>query len=136
MAIEITRVPNADASEPEERVFALQVIGKVEKADFDVLGPRLDGVLEEHGKLSLLIELVDFEGWTAGAAWEDIKFALKHFSDIERIAVVGDSRWEHGMTVLAKPFTAADVRYFDVEDKEAAARWVRQRNPRDDGEPQ
>lgn len=124
MTIEFTRVPNADAKEPEELVVALQVIGKLQKPDFDVLGPRLDVLLEHHGKLKLLVELVDFEGWTAGAAWEDIKFALKHFNDIERIAIVGDKRWEKGMAVVAKPFTAADVRYFDVEDRETASAWI------------
>jgi len=28
-----------------------------------------------------------FKGWTAGALWEDTKFAAKHFNDIDRIAV-------------------------------------------------
>lgn len=124
MTIEFTKVPNADAKEPEDRVVTLQVIGKLQKPDFDVFGPRLDVLLEHHGKLKLLIELVDFEGWTAGAAWEDIKFALKHFNDIERIAVVGDRQWEKGIAVLAKPFTAAEVRYFDVEDRESANSWI------------
>lgn len=126
MTIEFTRVPNADAREPEELVVALQVIGTLQKSDFEVLGPRLDVLLEQHGKLRLFVELVDFEGWTAGAAWEDVKLALKHFRDIERIAVVGESRWEKGIAVLAKPFTAAEVRYFDVEERVSAQSWIQE----------
>ncbi|HXV64045.1 MAG TPA: STAS/SEC14 domain-containing protein [Vicinamibacteria bacterium] len=126
MTIEFTSVPNADAKEPKDLFVALQVIGRLEKSDFDVLGPRLNVLLEQHGKLKLLVELVAFEGWTAGAAWEDIKLALRHFRDIERIAVVGERRWEKGIAVLAKPFTAAELRYFDVQERESAESWVKE----------
>ena len=40
----------------------------------------------------------DFHGWDAGALWEDIKFDLKHFSDIERVAMVGEKKWQKGMS--------------------------------------
>lgn len=126
MAIEFTQVPNADAKRPEDLVAALQFIGRLEKSDFEVFGARLDVLLERHGKLNLLVELVDFEGWTVGAAWEDMRIAFQHFGDIERIAVMGESRWEKGVTVLAKLFTAAEVRYFDVGDKVSAESWVQE----------
>ena len=40
--------------------------------------------------------MTGFQGWDAGAAWEDLKFDLKHFGDIERLAMVGDKKWQHG----------------------------------------
>ncbi len=66
-----------------------------------------------------------FKGWTAGALWEDTKFAAKHFNDIDRIAVVGESRWQRGVAVFFKPYTAADVRYFDMAAVKEARRWIR-----------
>jgi len=30
--------------------------------------------------------MTGFHGWDAGALWEDIKFDIKHFGDIERLA--------------------------------------------------
>ncbi|SFI52823.1 hypothetical protein SAMN05428978_10159 [Nitrosomonas sp. Nm34] len=42
----------------------------------------------------MLVELVHFHGSTAGAAWEDTKFAVRQFNDIERLAIVGDKAWE------------------------------------------
>ena len=68
----------------------------------------------------------DFEGWTAGALWEDTKFAAKHFNDIERVAVVGEARWQKGITVFGKPFTSADVRYFDMQEIDRAREWIRE----------
>mgnify|MGYP006185093905 CR=1 FL=1 len=46
----------------------------------------VDEHIKEHGKLRVLLILQDFHGWTAGAMWEDSKFDLKHWRDIERLA--------------------------------------------------
>ena len=40
----------------------------------------------------VLFDMTDFEGWESGAMWEEIKFDLRHFADIERLAVVGDTK--------------------------------------------
>ncbi|MCG8511193.1 MAG: STAS/SEC14 domain-containing protein, partial [Rhodospirillales bacterium] len=63
-------------------------------------------------------------GWTMSALWDDLKFDLKHFNDIERLAMVGDRKWEQGMAAFCKPFTTATVRYFDVKDMDDARQWV------------
>ena len=102
----------------------LKLTGRFEKQDFDVLVPELEAHIKTHGKISMMLELLDFEGWSIGAAWEDTKFALRHFSDIERIAVVGDKSWEKGMTYFFRAFTHAKVVYFDVEEREEALTWL------------
>jgi hypothetical protein len=66
----------------------------------------------------------DFHGWEASALWQDIKFDFKHFADIERLAMVGDKKWEKWMSDFCRPFTTAKIRYFGKEEAEAAQRWV------------
>lgn len=127
MTIELTLVPNADAEAPAETIVAIQAIGTLDKTDYEVFGTQLDEMVRQHGGIRLFIELVDFQGWTAGAAWEDVKLGVRHFSNIERIAVVGETRFQKGMTALAKPFTAAKVRYFDVENQADAEDWIKQK---------
>lgn len=56
----------------------------------------------------------DFHGWELAAAWEDTKFSMRHFHDSERLAMVGEKAWQHWMAVFCKPFTKADVRYFEA----------------------
>ena len=73
------------------------------------------------------MELHDFRGWTVGALWEDTKFAARHFNDLERLAVVGEKKWEKGLAFFAKPFTTAAVRYFDMTEREKARAWIRER---------
>ena len=75
--------------------------------------------MREHGKLRLLFDMTGFHGWEVSAAWEDFKFGVEHFADIERLAMVGETRWQHGMATFCKPFTTATVRYFDRADAAA-----------------
>jgi hypothetical protein len=98
--------------------------GKLESQDYDHFVPEVDRLTKKYGKIRMLVELVDFHGWTAGALWEDTKFAARHFSDIERLAIVGDQKWEKGMAVFCKPFTLASVRYFDRQEIDKARDWL------------
>ena len=60
----------------------------------------------------------------AGALWDEIKLDIRHFADIERLAVVGDKKWEHDMVTFYKPFTKATIRYFDQADAAEARTWL------------
>ena len=98
--------------------------GKLTKADYEHFVPEVERLIAEHGKIRVLFEMRDFHGWDVGALWEDIKFDLKHFSDIERLALVGERKWEKGMAVFCKPFTTAKIRYFDRTETEEARQWT------------
>lgn len=111
---------------PAGKIVTLRIKEKLSRDDYDEFVPMIEGMMEDNSKIRLLVELRDFEGWTAGALWEDTKFAARHFNDIERLAVVGDKRWEKGVTVFIKPFTKADVRYFDRNVIDEARQWVRE----------
>ena len=41
-------------------------------------------------------------------------------------AVVGEKRWQKGMTTFCKPFTKAEIRYFHPEQAEEARSWLQQ----------
>jgi hypothetical protein len=106
------------------KLVAVQVTGKLVKADYERCVPELDRLIRQHGKLCLLFELTDFHGWEAGALWDEIKLDIKHFADIERLAVVGDKKWEHDMVTFYKPFTKATIRYFDQANAAEARKWL------------
>src|SRR5580704_11474729 len=98
------------------KLFVVHVTGKLTKVDYQQFVPEFERLVRLIGKLRVLFDMTGFHGWDAGALWEDIKFDLKHFADIERIAMVGDKKWQHGMAAFCKPFTKATVRYFDQAD--------------------
>jgi hypothetical protein len=86
--------------------------------------PEVERLIDQAGKIRILFEMVDFHGWKAGALWQDIKFDVRHFSDIERLALVGDKKWERGMSAFCRPFTTAKIKYFDLSQKEQAQEWI------------
>src|ERR1043166_215829 len=95
------------------KVLEVHVNGTLAKTDYKQFVPEVDRLVEQHGKIRVLLDMTDFHGWSAGGLWEDIKFDLKHFSDIERVAMVGEKKWHKGMSKVCRPFTTAKIRYFD-----------------------
>jgi hypothetical protein len=110
--------------ENDGKILIVHVAGTLARADYGPFVSEFERLLRLHGKLRLLFDMTGFHGWHAGAAWEDLKFDLRHFGDIERIAMVGDKQWEHGMAAFFKPFTKATTRYFDQADAAAARHWL------------
>jgi hypothetical protein len=110
--------------EKNVKVLEVKVSGKLSKEDYEQFVPESERLIEKFGKIRILFEMQDFHGWDAGALWEDIKFDVKHFSDIERLAFVGDKVWEKGMSVFCKPFTTAQIRYFEPPQRQQAIEWL------------
>ena len=107
------------------RLCVIQLSGKLTREDYGHLVPAMELLIKKHGKISLLVRLHDFHGWTVGAFWEDLKFDVKHFRDFERLAVVGEKKWHKRMAQLCKPFTTAKIRYFDQSQAAEALEWVK-----------
>lgn len=106
------------------KLLEVSLTGKLVKEDYDTFVPAVDAAIKAHGKLRMLVGMHDFHGWTAGAAWEDTKFGARHFFDLERLAMVGETKWQHGMAIFCKPFTTAKVRYFEHDQIAAARAWL------------
>jgi hypothetical protein len=106
------------------KVLEVGLTGMLAKEDYEQFGPAVERLVKAHGKIRMLVEMHDFHGWSAGALWQDIKFDAKHFKDIERLAIVGEAKWQHGMAVFCTPFTTAKVRYFDRGSLDQARAWL------------
>jgi hypothetical protein len=106
------------------KLLVLKLTGKLTKEDYAHFLPAVESRIKQHGKVRMLVQMHDFHGWEMAALWEDIKFDMKHFHDIERLALVGDRKWEAGMAAFCKPFTTAQVRYFDESKAAEAMTWV------------
>lgn len=108
----------------EGKVLEIQITGKLSKEAYDTFLPQTEAKINEFGKVRMLVILHDFHGWDAGALWEDVKFDVKHHAHIERLAIVGESKWEKGMAAFCRPFTSAKIQYFDSADLANAREWI------------
>ncbi len=107
-----------------EQFLVVHVWGKLVKADYERFFPQFSKVSQSAGKLRLLFDMIGFEGWDAGALYDELKFDLKHADDFERVATVGDNKWGRVMAIMIKPFTKAKTRYFDATHYAAAREWL------------
>ncbi len=111
----------------DKSILAFKASGKLTDADYQQFLPRLEDLIRKSGYLSLYIELEDFQGWEAQAAWDDLHFGLQHDRDFRRIAIVGDRALEHSAIALANLFTHTEMRYFGKDEEEAAWDWLEEK---------
>ena len=101
------------------------VSDKLTQEDYDKILPALQQTVNEWEGVRWYFEMRDFSGWEPGAALQDLKFDVEHANEMGKIAMVGTKKWQEWLTAAMKPFTSADVRYFDLLEREEALHWIR-----------
>jgi len=110
----------------DDHIIAFKAVGKLTHDDYQAFLPGLESRLEKADSVSLLLELENFHGWELAAAKDDYEFGKKYADKFVRIAIVGEKRWGRWMARFARPFTGAEVRYFDRDDLHLAWDWLRE----------
>jgi hypothetical protein len=110
-------------SENDGKLMVVHLSGKLHKEDYVHFVPAFEEAVKKVGKLRILMEK-DFHGWDIGGLWEDIKFDMKHFKDIDRLAMIGEKKWEQWMAKFCKPFTSATIKYFTYAQSAEARAWI------------
>lgn len=106
------------------KVIGFKLSGKLHDEDYKHFVPLVDAAITEEGKVRMLALFHDFHGWDMHALWDDTKFSTTHCTKIERIALVGEKKWEEWMAKVCKPFTMAKIEYFDASEIESAWAWL------------
>ena len=106
------------------KVFAIHISGKLDISDYEKYVAEFERFVQRHEKLGILLEVTQFQGWDASVLVYYRKFSIKQFVDIDRIAIVGDKKWHHGMVTICKPFTKATIYYFNDADSFDARKWL------------
>jgi hypothetical protein len=109
-----------------EHVIAFRAVGKVERADYDtVLEPAIAAMIADRGGVRLVYVLgTEYEGYSAGAMWEDGKLGLDHWSKWKRIAVVTDHDWLRRSVGALGWIVPGEVKTFDLAEEQAALDWA------------
>lgn len=84
-------------------------------------------ILQNQGKMRLLILADQFEGWSKEDDWGkggDLTF-LKNDQSIEKMAIVGDKEWEaDALIFVGKGFRRFPIEYFPSADLVKAREWL------------
>ncbi len=116
----------AKLGESSDKVLGFKVSGTVKKDDYQVLIPEVENAVQANESVHLLLDLTDFK-WEAVEAWGlDLKFGREYRKKIDKMAIVGDKRWQKWMTKIADPFFAQEAKYFETSRVNKAWDWLRE----------
>jgi hypothetical protein len=54
-----------------------------------------------------------------------MKFGRDYHKKIEKMAIVGDKKWQEWLTKVAEPFYAVEAKFFSPDDIDDAWAWVK-----------
>jgi hypothetical protein len=107
-------------------VIGVEAVGKVSAEDYEqVLVPAIQAKRDAHEKIRLIYVFGDkFDGWSAGAMWQDAKLGLTDPRVWEKIAIVSDNDWvEHAVKMFGW-MVPGEVRVFELDDLDDATEWA------------
>jgi hypothetical protein len=117
----LKRIPDMPAG-----TVGFEAIGKVDDDDFErAVEPVLRGEIAAGHKIRLLYLLGpgmrEYEGDTLA---EDMKFASRHPTSYERVAVVSDEDWLRPALRVLSVLVPGQLRAFPVKELAAATEWL------------
>jgi len=99
--------------------------GKVRSEDYEeTLIPAIEQLISRTGKARVLLVLgPEWEGYSAGAMFDDAKLGLEHLKAWERFALVSDAEWIHHVAKLFGWLVPGAIRSFAYADLDEATAW-------------
>jgi len=98
---------------------------KLKVDDFRQIAPQVDSIIRQFGKIRLLIDASQFDGWENIAAFENhAAFVKSHQQKVERIAVIVVHDWQHWLIGAVRIFAHPDVKAYGKVQESEALQWV------------
>lgn len=105
--------------------LSIEAVGALQLEDFDKLAKVADELIVQHGKIRILINGSQLEGW------RDFATMKKHFNfvrarhyNVEKIAIIIGPWWQNLMFSCAKMFIHPTAKSFKLHEVEAAKKWL------------
>jgi hypothetical protein len=112
-------------NDPPGGVIAFEAVGEVHADDYrDVLVPAIDAAVET-GEVRLVFVLGDrFDGYSAGAAWQDTKLGMHHVKAWKRTAIVTDVDWLTHVASLFGWMIPGEFAHYPLARLDEALAWA------------
>jgi hypothetical protein len=105
-------------------VIGFRAVGTVEPDDYrKILDPAIDAA--EGGVRFVYVVGDDFDRYSLGAIWEDVKLGATHTPrSWKRIAFVTGHEWLGSATKIFSPLVPGEVKVFPPDQEAAAIAWA------------
>jgi hypothetical protein len=109
----------------DTNTHVLRLSGMVLRTEFDNVQDPIAGDIDRGVNPRILAVLENFEGWEQSLAWGNLDFRYWHSNDIEKIAIVGEPRFEQAALAFAGAgFRNAPVKFFPDSQLAEARAWL------------
>ena len=123
--------PMYEILDSPENVFAIEVVGKLEKDDYEkVVVPAVQKMIDGPGEIRAVFVFGDrYEGLTAGATWADTKLYVgellhRELSKWKRCAIVTDLDWLRHSIAMFHWMMPGEVEVFAPSKVQEAIAWT------------
>lgn len=109
----------------EGKVLGLKIRGNITKADYEIMVPEIQAIVNKEESVSVLLDIEQFKGEDVDAWGDHFKMFQDYHRKIDKIAIIGDKTWEKWMTKLAEPVYSKS-KFFYPKDIELAWKWLKE----------
>lgn len=111
--------------DPFGNPITVRLSGRLGKEEFTKFQGLFLEAMKHRRKLRLLLVLDDFQGWDKGDDWNDVPIHMEYDEQVEKIAIVGDTKWEDLFgAFLGKGLRKIPIRHFPPAGLETARAWL------------
>jgi hypothetical protein len=121
-----THAATAEIVDTTGGILTVKVRGKLKHADLVAMQKSAAEYIRKNGKVKFLVITEDFQGWERQGDWGDVSFSGKYDAYIEKMAIVGEKKWEDlALVFVAKGFRPVAIEYFLHEQLDQARAWLK-----------
>jgi hypothetical protein len=111
--------------EKGESLITFKISGLLKRAELAQAEKAAIEVMDSAHRIKFLILVENFQGWDNKGDWGDVSFQWRYDDQIEKIAIVGDKRWQELAEVfVGKGLRSMDIRYFTPSEIAEARTWI------------
>ena len=108
------------------KLLQAKIQGMLNKADYDQIIQTAKQAIAREGKIRALLILEGFAGWEKRGDWGDVSFMMEQGQNIEKIAIVGDEKWQDdALAFTAKGFRPTAIEFFAASSINDARTWLK-----------
>jgi len=107
------------------KLLQIKVRGMMKKNDYDRIIQTAKEAIAREGKVRVLAILDGFDGWEPHEGWGDVSFMMEQGKHIEKMAIVGDEKWQVGaLAFTGKGFRPTAIEFFPTSRLAEAGLWL------------
>ena len=116
---------SAEITDVSAGIITFKISGTLQQTELAEAQKMAAEVIRKQGKVRFLVLVENFAGVAKTGNWGDISFSTANDPFIEKMAIVGDKKWEDvALLFTSKGIRRVLIEYFSPADLARAQAWL------------